>query len=124
MAANQKNTNLFHYTDDNATVWNLRGPIDTAINAVDGSAPLTAGAPVWLNSARRRARHAIFFDPTTFRTIKFPVFTPTAFAAITGASTLAVSVPGEATTVTYNLSQKVAEKQPIAKTSRNLADHA
>ncbi|HEX4708722.1 MAG TPA: hypothetical protein VH229_13440, partial [Candidatus Udaeobacter sp.] len=89
-----------------------------------GSAALTAGAPVWLNSPRRRSRQAVFFDPTTFRTARFPVFTPTAFAAITGATTVAISIPGSGTTVTYSLSQKIPERQPVAKTSRNLADHA
>jgi hypothetical protein len=33
-------------------------------------------------------------------------------------------VPGEATAVTYNLSKKVPEKQRVAKTSRQLIDHA
>jgi hypothetical protein len=124
MAANQKNTNLFTYTDDNSVAWNLRGPIDSAINAIDGSSPLSAGAPVWLNSPRRRARHVIYYDPSTFRTVRFPVFSQAAFGAIDGTVSLAVSVPGEATAVTYQLSQKVAERQPVAKTSRNLIDHA
>jgi len=35
-----------------------------------------------------------------------------------------VSVQGSATSVTYALSQKIAEKQRQAKTSRNLIDHA
>lgn len=124
MAANQPNSKLYTYIDDNGTSWALRGPIDTAINAIDGSAAFVGGDPVWLNSKKRVARHCIFQDPTTFRIKRFPVFTATAFAAITGTSTLAVSVPGETTTVTYNLSQKVGERQPIAKASRNLIDHA
>lgn len=124
MAANQKNSNLFTYTDDNGTAWNLRGPIDGAINAIDGSSALSAGAPVWLNSPRRRARHVIYYDPSTFRTVRFPVFTAAAFAAIDGTVTLDVNVPGEAGAVTYQLSQKVSEKQPVGKTSRNLIDHA
>lgn len=124
MAANQKNSKYSTYTDGNGTTWNARGPIDTAINAIDGSTALTAGAPVWINSKRRKVREAVFFDPTTFRTVRFPVFTSAAFAAITGASTLAVSVPGETASVTYSLSQKIEERQPVAKASRNLADHA
>lgn len=124
MAANQKNSNLFGYTDDFARAWAVRGPIDTAINALDGSAAFTPGSPVWINSRRRRVREAVFYDPTTFRTVRFPVYTPTAFSAITGASTLAVNVPGESASVTYSLSQKVPERQPVAKTSRNLADHS
>lgn len=124
MAANQRNSNLFTYTDGNGTVWNKRGPIDTAINAIDGSSALTAGAPVWTDTKKRRCRKAVFFDPTTFRTIRFPVYTAAAFTAITGSTTLAVTVPGETAAVTYSLSEKIEEKQPVAKTSRNLADHA
>ncbi len=124
MAANQKNSNLFTYVDSNGTTWNKRGPIDTAINAIDGSAALTAGAPVWTDTKRRRCRKAVFVDPTTFRTVRFPVYTTAAFTAITGATTLSQNVPGETAAVTYNLSEKIEEKQPIAKASRNLADHA
>jgi hypothetical protein len=124
MAADQPNSNLFTYVDDNGTTWNKRGPINTAINAVDGNAALTAGAPEWTDTKSRRCRKAVFFDPTTFRTVRFPVYTTAAFAAITGATTLALHVPGETATVTYNLSEKIAEHQRVAKTSRNLADHA
>lgn len=125
MAANQRNFQVFTYTDDNGTVWNKRGELDTAVNAIDGSSALTAGAPVWPRaSTRMHTRYAVFFDPTTFRTKRIIVYTAAAFAAITGATTLAVNVPGNAGAVTYSLSQKIGEKQPVAKSSRNLADHA
>lgn len=124
MAADQKNSNVFTYVDDNGTTWNKRGPIDTAINAIDGNAALTAGAPLWTNTKSRRCREAVFYDATTFRTIRFPVYTTAAFAAITGATTLSVHVPGETATVTYALAEKIPEKQRVAKTSRNLIDHA
>ena len=123
MAANQRNSNLFTYVDNNSTTWNKRGPIDTAINAIDGSAALTAGAPVWFDSKGKRCRKAVFFDPVTFRTIRFPVYTVAAFAAITGSTTLNVNVPGEVAAVSYSLAEKIDEKQRVAKTSRNLADH-
>lgn len=124
MAANQKNSNLFTYVDDNGTTWNKRGPIDAAINAVDGSTALTAGAPVWTDTKSHQCRKAVFFDPTTFRTIRFPVYTAADFAAIDGTTTLAITVPGETATVTYNLAEKIPERQRVAKTSRNLPDHA
>jgi hypothetical protein len=123
MAANQRNSNLFTYIDGNGTTWNKRGPIDAAINAIDGSAALTAGAPIWTDQKGRSCRKAVFFDPTTFRTIRFPVYTTAAFTAITGSSTLAVNVPGEVAAVTYSLAEKIPEKQRVAKTSRNLTDH-
>lgn len=123
MAANQKNFNYFTYVDNNGTTWNKRGPIDTAINAIDGSTALTAGAPVWTDTGRKKhCRKAVFFDPGTFRTIRFPVYTAAAFAAITGATTLAVNVPGETAARTYSLAEKIDEKQPVGKTSRNLPD--
>jgi len=124
MAADQKNSNLFSYTDDNATVWNKRGPIDTSINGVDGSTTLTPGAPLLTDTKSRRSRKAVFFDPTTFRSVRFTVYKPAAFAAITGATTITQHVAGETATVTYNLAEKIPEVQRVAKTSRNLADHA
>lgn len=124
MAANQRNSNLFSYVDDSTAVWNKRGPIDTAINAIDGSTALTPGQPLWTDSKSRRCRKAVFFDPTTFRTIRFPVYTAAAFAAITGATTLNVNVPGETAAVSYSLAEKIPEMQRQAKASRNLPDHA
>ncbi len=122
--ANQLNYQVFTYHDDNAVVWNKRGELDAAVNAIDGSAALTAGAPVWPRRTRRyHTREAVFYDPTTFRTKKIIVYTAAAFAAITGASTLAVNVPGNAAAVTYNLLEKVAEKQPVGHATRQLADH-
>lgn len=123
MAANERNTNYFHYVDDGSVSWNARGEIDTAVNALDGSTPLVAADPVWIDSKRKQTRKAVFYDPATFRTKRVVVFTAAAFAAITGATTLAVNVPGETTPVVYSLSQKLPERQPVAKTSRNLADH-
>lgn len=122
--ANQRNLEVFTYVDNSGTTWNKRGTLDTAINAIDGSSALTGGAPLWINSRRRRTREAIFFDPTTFRTVRFPVYTSAAFAAITSATTLAVSVPGNTGTVTYNLAQKLDEKNPVPRATRQLADHA
>ena len=124
MAANQRNSNLFSYTDDDANVWNKRGPIDASINAIDGSTALTPGQPLWTDTKSRQCRKAVFFDPTTFRTVRFPVYTPAAFAAITSATTLNVNVPGEAAAVAYSLAEKIPERQRQSNTRRNLADHA
>lgn len=124
MAADQPNRQYWKYVDDNAVVWNKVGQIDAACNAIDGSAALQAGAPVWRDGRRQRSRRAIFQDATTFRTKTCPIYTAAAYAAITGATTIAVHVQGEAATVTYALAEKVPEKQPIAKASRNDPDHA
>lgn len=125
MAANQRNFQMFTYVDDNGATWNKRGVLDAAINAIDGSAALTAGARVWpAQTTRYHTRQAVFVDPTTFRTVRFPVYTPDAFAALTGASTVNVNVPGEVAAVAYTLSEKIPEKQPVAKSTRQLTDHA
>jgi hypothetical protein len=125
MAANQTNFQIFSYTDDNAAVWNKRGELDASVNALDGSTVLTAGKPLWPRaSARYHTRYAVFQDPTTFRTKRIVVYTPAAFAALTGASTLNVNVPGNVAAVSYTLIEKIAEKQPVAHSTRQLADHA
>jgi hypothetical protein len=125
MVANQTNFQMFSYTDDNAAVWNKRGELDAAVNALDGSTVLTAGKAVWPAASRRyHTRMAIFQDPTTFRTKRVVVYTPAAFAALTGASTLNVNVPGNVAAVSYTLIEKIAEKQPVAHSTRQLADHA
>lgn len=122
--ANQQNYQVFTYIDDDARNWNKRGELDAATNALDGSTALTAGAPTWPAQSRRyHTRFAIFYDPTTFRTKRVVVYTPTAFAAITGTTTLAVNVPGNTAPVTYSLSAKIGEKQPVGKGTRQLADH-
>jgi hypothetical protein len=125
MAANQVNYQVFSYTDDNAVVWNKRGELDASQNGVDGSTALTAGKPLWPAASRRyHTRMAIFQDPTTFRTKRITVYTPAAFAALTGASTINVNVPGNTAAVSYTLIEKIAEKQPVAHATRQLADHA
>lgn len=124
-ASNERNYQVFSYTDDNAAVWNKRGALDAAINALDGSTVLTAGKALWPAASRRyHTRMAVFQDPTTFRTVRVVIYTPAAFAALTGASTLNVNVPGNVAAVVYNLIEKISEKQPVAHSTRQLADHA
>ena len=123
MARNQKNFRYFKYVDDNAFEWSLRGESGGAGTGVDGHANNDLADPVFgRQTSRRHPRYVIAQDPTTFRTIKFVVYTLTAFAAIVGGATIAVQVAGSATTVDYFVSQKVGEKMPIGNASRNLAD--
>jgi hypothetical protein len=49
-------------------------------------------------------------------------YTAAAFAAVALGDTLAVQVEGLSTTVNYNATKKVAEKQPSRGVSRKLAD--
>jgi hypothetical protein len=121
MARNQKNFQNFLYVDDSAVDWTKRGEDGGAGAAVDGHASGN-GAPTWIDGPRMRARRVIAQDPTTFRTISFVVYTPTAFAAINKGDTIAVQVAGLATTVNYTVVDKKAEKQPATRAARQLAD--
>lgn len=121
MARNQKNFDNFLYVDNNAVSWTKRGEAGGAATAIDGHATGTS-APTWIDGSRMRARRVIAQDATTFRTISFLVYTPTAFTAIDLGDTVAVQVEGLATTVDYLVIKKVDEKQPSRGVSRKLAD--
>lgn len=123
MAVNEKNFSYFTYVDDNGTTWNVRGEDGGAFTGVDGHAALTAGAPTWgRQSKRRRPRMVEATDPATFRKVRGVIYTAAAFAAISGGDDISVSVAGGGTAVTYKVSAKLPEKQPIAATSRHLAE--
>ena len=122
MAVNQKNTSYFLYTDDNAVDWNVRGEDGGPAAAVDGHTT-DYTHPAWgRNTTRRHVRYAVYRDPSSFRSVKCVIYTPTAFAAIAAGDTVSVMVAGSATGVTYTLAQKVSEKQPIPSASRHLAE--
>src|ERR1044072_778675 len=110
MARNQRNFAYFKYTDDNGVDWNVRGESGGAFSGVDGhSTDYTA--PAWgPNTTRRHVRYVEAQDSTTFRTVRGVIYTAAAFAAIGAGDTIAVTVPGLATTVNYTVSKKIAEK--------------
>lgn len=125
MAADQSNRGWFLYNDSFGDQWNKMGAIDAACNAIDGNAPANGSKPDYPKKSRRRQpRTAIFLDPTTFRTKSCIMYTAAAAEALTGASTVAVHVPGETATVTYTFDHLVPDKAPRKSVSRNLADHA
>jgi len=125
MPIEQKNFDLFTYTDNGALDWNKRGEEDAIRNAVDGSSPFGAN-PGWGRETRRhRTRKIIYRDPTTFRTKTVIFYTTAAFEAITlGTSTLSFAIEGSATSVVYTAFQRVDEKLGSVGAARNLADHA
>lgn len=125
MVAVQPNFSTFTYVDNAGHSWNKRGLLDTAQNAIDGSTPLNASNPTWPRKSRRYSpREAVFQDPTTLRTRTAVMYTAAAAAALTGASTLAVSIQGEATAVNYDFIGLNPERVPKVKTSSHLIDHA
>lgn len=125
MAAVQRNFNYFAYVSDDGTTYCMKADQDWGSSGASGGAACT-GDPAWGRSTTRRMpRKAIFVDPTTFRTVTAPVFTTTAYAALTvGTSTLSVSVPGETAAVTYTLKKKTAERIPSTVIGRQDPDHA
>jgi hypothetical protein len=122
VAVNQRNFSYFLYTDDNAVDWDVFGEDGGAATGVDGHTT-DYTHPAWgRNTRRRHVRYAVYQDGSSFRTYKAIIYTPTAFAAIAAGDTVTVLVPGSATGVTYTLAAKIAERQPIPKASRHLAE--
>lgn len=121
MARNQKNYQNFLYIDDNAVHWTKRGEDGGAAAGVDGHGSHD-GSPTWIDSRRMSVRRIIYQDPTTFRTIDPIFYTVAAYNAVALGATLAVTVPGLATTVNYTAVKKVPEKQPSRGTARQLTD--
>jgi len=125
MSADQPNKAYQLYVDDDGGQWNVFAGTGGPISGIDGHAAFDPTKPVWGRQTKRRhVRSAVFQDPTTFRVVKGVIFTPTAYSAIAPGDTVAVHVPGETATVTYTLSDKIPERTPKAKASRNDADHA
>lgn len=123
MAVNLKNRQWQDYLDDSGNHWNILAESGGAGASVDGHGAFDSGNPVFGKiTSRRHPRYVVATNSATFRTVKFIVYTPTAYAAIGGGDAITVPVPGSATADTYNVTQKIGEKMPFAKTSRNLAD--
>lgn len=121
----QRNYNYFAYVSDTGTTYALRADEDWGNAAASGGASAAGQDPYGRATRRRAPRKAIYRDPTTFRTFSGPVFTAAAYAALNpGASTYAVSVPGNVGTVTYTLVKLVPEKIPTTVVGRQDVDHA
>jgi hypothetical protein len=123
VAVNQKNFQWYTYVDDSGQSWNMRGESGGPFEAVNGHAAFDGANPTFgRTSKRRHPRYVIATNPTTFRSVKGIVYTAAAFAAIAGGDAIAVSVPGSASTETFNVSAKVAERMPLPSAGRHLAD--
>lgn len=123
MARNQKNFAYQLYIDDNGAEWNVHGETGGAAAAVDGHGARDITKPVFGRQSRRRhVRKIIYQDPVTFRTIDPIFYTAAAYAAVAPGDIVAVQVTGLATTVNYEAIEKVPERMPLGRASRNLAD--
>ena len=127
MTATQRNFNYSQYLSDDGTTYCLKASQEwiSAAGNPGGSAACSAN-PAYGRATRRRApRKVIFREPTTFRTVTVPVFTPTAYSAIdVGSTTLAVFIPGETGSVTYTAVKKIPERIPSTVVGRQDPDHA
>lgn len=123
MPAEQRNLQWAHYVDDNGAARAIMGELDWVTSASSGCTNIAGGEVVFGPQTKtHHVRHVIYRDPTTFRTVRYPVCTAAAFAALP--TTALVWVPGLATQVSYNLAAKIPEKQRIPQAaSRNLIDH-
>lgn len=125
MPADQRNFAYSDYLSDDAVHYCVKADANMIALAATGGAVCTNGIAYGRDTTRRHKRSATYRDLTTFRTVKTPIFTPTAFAAlVVGTSTIAVHVPGETATVTYTLTQLQAEKRPSTVIGRTDPDHA
>lgn len=126
MAADQENFGYSQYVSGDGNTYCMKSTDEWIANANSGGAACTGQAGYGRKTRRRSPRMAIYQDNTTFRTYTRPVFTSTAFDALTiGTSTVAVHVPGETATVTYTLVAKVGEKlAPTALRGPGKIDHA
>lgn len=119
---NQRNLQWYRYIDDGGKNAAIMADKEWGDNAASGLAAFNPADYIFGPQSRlKHTRKAVYQDPTTFRTVKHPVGTAAAFAALP--ATLNVTIIGTATPVTYNLAQRIPEKVRIPKTSRPLADH-
>jgi hypothetical protein len=125
MPADQRNFDYSAYLSDDGTTYALKADAAWIADSHSGSASAAGHPPYGRKTTRRSPRMAIFRDPTTFRTVTGPVFTPTAYAAlVVGTTTRAIHVPGETATVTYTLVKLVPERIPSTVVGRQDPDHA
>src|ERR1700749_1021210 len=103
--ANEPNKQWFRYVSDAGVNFGIMADQDWGLNAASGLAAFNASDPPFGPQSRtHRLRHAVYRDPATFRTVKHPVGTAAAFAALP--STISVQLPGSVTAETYNLAQR------------------
>jgi hypothetical protein len=121
--AEQKQLQWYHYVDNNGAARAIMLEKDWGDSTSSGCTTVSGTEIVWGSQSRlHRVRKVIYRDPVTFRVVKYPVCTAAAYAA--APSTVQVFIPGNVAAVTYNLQQKVDEKQRIATpTSQNKPDH-
>jgi hypothetical protein len=119
---NQRNLQWYRYVSDGGVNFGIQADKEWGDAAASGLTAFNSTDPAFgPQSTQHRTRKAVYRDPQTFRSVIHPVGTATAFAALP--ATLAVTIVGSATTVTYNLARRISEKMRVPGPSRPLADH-
>lgn len=121
--AQQRNFKWYRYTDNKSRTWSIRADAETGDNASFGMGTFDVADPPFGPQSRRHVpRRVVYQDSTTGRSRVVVVGTPAALAA--APLTLAVSIAGDGTPVTYNLAGDLPEKLQTPKTGTHLIDHA
>jgi hypothetical protein len=125
MPADQRNFGYSDYLSDDGSHYCVKADAAWIADSQSGGATCTTARAYGRDTSRRHKRAAIFRDVTTFRTVKGPVFTPTAYAALVATpGTRAIHVPGETATVSYTQDSLIAEKLGRTAITRTDPDHA
>jgi hypothetical protein len=121
----QKNFGYSVYVSDDGNSYALKADAGWIATSGSGSATVTTEAGYGAKSRNRQPRMVTFRDPSTSRIVRYPVFTPTAYAALqTTPITYSVPVVGSATNVTYNQDKLDPERVARRTITRNDPDHA
>lgn len=102
------------YVSDDGRTYSLRTISAWAAAAASGGTSSSTNPLYGRESRRRSVRKVRFIDAAVpGRSVTLPVFTPTAYAAITvGTTTFARGVRGEAAAVTFTADKKIPERVP------------
>lgn len=125
MPADQRNYDYSDYLSDDGTHYCVKADAAWIADSNSGGASCTTAIAYGRDTTRRHKRAVIHRDATTFRTVKGPVFTPTAYAALSATPvSRSIHVPGETATVTYAQDALIPEKLGRTVITRQDPDHA
>lgn len=124
MPLDQKNFDYFTYVSDDGTSYNIRAEVTWAGISGHGLAARANGQPRYIGSGLQRPRMVKYVDLTTGRSVRGPVGTAAAYAALAIGATQTFAQPGTATPITYTLAAKTGERVPGSVAQTHLPDHA
>jgi len=120
----QRNFGYFTYESDDGTSYNIKADADWAAISAHGLAARASGQPRYIASGLQQPRMVRYVDLTTGRSVRGPVGTAAAYAALNIGDTHTFPVVGSGTSVSYTLAAKIGEKVPGSVIQTSLGDHA